>query len=57
MSQTGPIPDSCAAALGALFDHLIGAREHCGRDRETERLRNLEVDNKLEFGGLFNCQF
>jgi hypothetical protein len=53
----GQLPDSCAAALGALFDHLIGACEQCGRNRGTERLRSIEVDNELESGGLFNCQF
>ena len=27
--RCGPLPDSCVAANGDLFDHLVGAREQC----------------------------
>jgi hypothetical protein len=33
------------------FDHLVGAREQHGRDREAERFRGLEIDDQLELGG------
>ena len=32
----------------ALFDHLVGAREHSGRNGEAQRLRGFEVDDQLE---------
>jgi hypothetical protein len=37
----------------ALFDHLVGASKYRGRNLEAERLGCLEVDDQLEFGGLF----
>jgi hypothetical protein len=39
-----------------LLDHLVGAREQHGRNVETQRFRRLQVDDKLEFGRLFNRQ-
>src|SRR5215469_2514239 len=33
------------------FDHLVGTGEHRCRHVETERLRGLEVDHQLVFGG------
>jgi hypothetical protein len=32
------------------FDHLVGNREHAGRNREAKRLSGLEVDHQLELG-------
>jgi hypothetical protein len=37
-----------------LFDHLVGEREHCGRDGEAERLRRLEIDDELKFRRLLD---
>jgi hypothetical protein len=37
-----------------LLDHLIGEREQRRRNVEAERLGGLEVNNKLEFGGLLD---
>jgi hypothetical protein len=34
-----------------LFDHLVGTNEKRWRDGQTDRLRGLEVDYQLEFGG------
>ena len=36
------------------FDHLVGAGEERGARCKPERLRGLEVDNKLEFRGLLD---
>lgn len=38
------------------FDNIIGAREQCRRQFETERLGGLEIDEQLERGWLFNRQ-
>src|SRR5262245_27319379 len=32
----------------ALFDHLVGEQQDRLRNRETERLRGLQVENQLE---------
>jgi hypothetical protein len=37
-----------SARQRTLFDHLGSQREHCRRDRKTERLRTLEVDHEIE---------
>jgi len=42
------------AEVARLFDHLIGAGKQCWRDAEAERLRGLEIENELEFGGPFD---
>src|SRR5262245_66283456 len=36
------------------FDHLVGEQQKRFRNRETERLGRLEVDDKLEFRGLLD---
>ena len=35
-----------------LFDHLVGEREQRRRHVDAERLRGLEIEHELEFGGL-----
>ena len=39
---------------GALLDHFIRPPQHRRRDRQAERLRSLEVDDKLKLGGLLD---
>ena len=36
-----------------LFDHLVGAREQCWGYGQADGFGGLEVDDKLELGGLF----
>jgi hypothetical protein len=36
----------------ASFDHFVGDDEQVGRHGEAQRLGGLQVDDKLEFGGL-----
>src|SRR4029078_3541629 len=43
--STGPEAVSCTQQPAPLFDHLIGADEKRGWDRDSERLGSLEVDN------------
>src|ERR1700759_212546 len=42
---------------GVLFDYLAGECEKRLRDRKTERLRGLEVDDEFEFRGVDDRQF
>ena len=44
------------ADIGTLFDHLVDARLHCRRHVEAERLGRLQIDVKLDFGGLLDRQ-
>ena len=39
-----------------LLDHLVGAHEQCQRDTETQRIRRLKIDDKLDFRGLLHRQ-
>jgi hypothetical protein len=39
-----------------LLDHLIGAGEQRWRNRHTECLSRFQVDDQIEFGGLFHRQ-
>jgi hypothetical protein len=41
---------------GRSLDDLIRPGQQRRRDRETERLGGLEVDDELELGGLLNRQ-
>jgi hypothetical protein len=49
---TGQLRDSCAAT--SLFDHLVGARDERGWDREPESLRGLQVNHEIELGWLLD---
>ena len=50
--RSGPTADSCIATIGGLFDHLIGAGEHCFRNGKTNDFRGLEIDRRVEFSWL-----
>src|SRR5437764_7204456 len=50
------VSERSARSLSPLLDHLVGAREQRLRNRQSERLRGLEVDRQLEFGRLLNRQ-
>ena len=39
-----------------LFDHLVGNRKDTSGKGEPQRLGRLQVDHKLELGGLYNRQ-
>src|SRR5262245_43412079 len=56
MSALGPIADSCSAAKGTSFDHLVGTGEQRVRHFEAKRLRGFEIDHQLEFGWLLDRQ-
>src|SRR5512138_2101906 len=42
--------DRTSLRLTHLFDHLVGGREKLRMNADAERLRSLEIDDKLEFG-------
>ena len=44
------------AAKSKLFDHLVGAGEERGQQREAKRRCRLEIDDEREFGGLLDRQ-
>src|SRR5262245_58898947 len=46
----------CGASSLRSFDHLVGANKQSSRHSEAERLRGLEVDDQLDFGGLLDRQ-
>jgi hypothetical protein len=39
-----------------LLDDLVGGREQIGRHGDAQRLRSLEIDDQLYFGGLLDRQ-
>jgi hypothetical protein len=61
MSALPPKADMCGATRDvlwansghcALFDHLVGAREHRVRHTDSEHLSGLLIDDQLDFGCL-----
>jgi hypothetical protein len=48
--------DRTSLRLAHLLDHLVGAHEQRQRDTETQRIRRLEIDDKLDFRGLLHRQ-
>jgi hypothetical protein len=52
----GTAGSRCSNVRG-LLDHLIRLREDGRRYLKTNRLRNLEVDDKLKFGRELDWQF
>jgi hypothetical protein len=42
--------------VAPLLDHLVGDREHAGRNSEGERLGGVEINNQLELSRLLNRQ-
>ena len=38
--------------MAHLFDHLFGGGEELRTDFKSERLRGLEINRELKFGGL-----
>src|SRR5262249_57359889 len=51
--------EGCSQESGALvehglFDDLVRSPQHRLRDRQPESLRGLQIDDQLEFGGLFD---
>src|SRR6516164_9374083 len=53
----GPSTDSCTAANRSLFDYLVDPRQERFRNCQPEALGGLEVDHKLELGGLLDWNF
>jgi hypothetical protein len=49
--QWGPKPTYAVQQSQRLLDDLVGEREQLVRHTQAERLRGLEIDDKLELGG------
>src|SRR5262245_44331257 len=49
-----PIPDSCGAANGVLFDHLVGVREQRRRNRQAESPGGDEVHHQIKLSRLLD---
>src|SRR5262252_7076151 len=47
---------SCSNVRAGLLDHFIGAGDEGGWNRDTERLRRLEINDQLEFVRSLNGQ-
>jgi hypothetical protein len=50
------ISDQSASRKSGLFDHLISAGKHAGRDGEAERLSSLAIDKQLKLRCLLHRQ-
>ena len=50
--ETGHFQTHAPQQKSSLFDHVVGSNEQTLWHGETKSLRNLEVDDHLEFGGL-----
>ena len=46
--------DSCTAAKGLLFDHLVGGGKQRLWDTETERVRGFAIDDEFILGRLLH---
>jgi hypothetical protein len=44
-------------AVWRLLDHLVGGREQCRRNVQTQSSRRLEINDKLDSGDLLHGQF
>src|SRR5262245_50729162 len=53
----GPIADSCIAAKGLLFDHLVGPQQKRRRNGYPQRVSSSHVDHRFEFRRPFDRQF
>ena len=42
--------------FSALLDHLVGPREHIGRNRQADLLRRFEIYHQLKLRGLLDRQ-
>src|SRR5205085_5306229 len=40
-----------------LLDHLVGARQQCGRHNDSHCFRGSQVDHEIELGRLKHWQF
>ena len=47
----GPNNDICTAVETALFDQLVGGGKTARRNRQSNRLGGLEVDDEFKFCG------
>ena len=49
-------PEHLQQAVGGtyLLNHLVSLGEQCGRHGEAERIRGLQIDDEVEFGGLLD---
>src|SRR5262249_49906797 len=56
LAPTGKAPPCHGARGKRSFDHLVGASEDRGRDRQAECLGGLEIDDQLECGPLLDWQ-
>jgi hypothetical protein len=49
-----PLPDSCTAASGRLFDHLVGADQNGIRDRQAQQLCGPGIEDQFKGGGFLD---